>query len=175
MAGPFTDDRDVLSSAREGSDEAGRRLMETYGPSMLRTAWHVLGRYGGQDAEDVVQEAFIAALTTPALPHGDIGGWLRAIAARKALDSVRAARRHAGAELPESLSAGPVSAATMAVRSALLRLSPTDRAVIVLVELHGHSMAEAAAILGTTNLAVRLRAMRARRKLAGLLKPEGPS
>jgi RNA polymerase sigma-70 factor (ECF subfamily) len=55
------------------------------------------------------------------------------------------------------------------VREALARLLATDRAVLVLVELEGHSMAEAAAALGITNVATRLRVVRARRKLAALL------
>jgi RNA polymerase sigma-70 factor, ECF subfamily len=171
VAGTFSDDRHVLVSAREGSEEAGRRLMADHAPSMLRTAWHVLGSYGGNDAEDVVQEAFIAALTTEALPHGDVGAWLRSIAARKALDAARAARRRSEGPLedPVAGSAG-VSADTLAVREALARLGPSDRAVLVLVDLEGHSMAEAAAALGTTNVGTRLRAVRARRKLAKLLR-----
>lgn len=182
VAEPSANDRDALAAAREGSDDAGRRLMTAYGPSMLRTAWHVLGSYGGNDAEDVVQEAFIAALTTDALPHGDIGAWLRAITARKALDAVRGARRRAEGPLPDPAqgeaepAAGPGAAATvdrLAVRQALGRLSPADRAVLVLVDLEGRSMEEAAQALGTTNVGTRLRAVRARRKLAKLLRVGG--
>jgi RNA polymerase sigma-70 factor (ECF subfamily) len=179
VAETFSSDRHVLVSARDGAEEAGRRLMADHGPSMLRTAWHVLGTYGGNDAEDVVQEAFIAALTTDALPHGDVGAWLRAIAARKALDVVRGRLRRSESALPNpdageaELAAGGNTAATIetfAVREALARLSPSDRAVLVLVDLEGHSMAEAAATLGTTNVGTRLRAVRARRKLAKLLR-----
>jgi RNA polymerase sigma-70 factor (ECF subfamily) len=178
VAETFASDRDVLASARSGSEEAGRRLMTAYGPSMLRAAWHVLGRYGGDDAEDVVQEAFIAALTTQALPHGDVGAWLRAIATRKALDAARAVQRRAERPLPdpgagdgEPVAAGTPAATieTLAVREALARLTPSDRAVLVLVDLEGFSMAEAAATLGTTNVGTRLRAHRARRKLAAML------
>jgi len=179
VAETFSSDRQVLDSARRGSEDAGRRLMADHGPSMLRTAWHVLGSYGGNDAEDVVQEAFIAALTTDALPHGDVGAWLRAVAARKALDAARAVRRRSERPLPDpdageaELAAGGRSAATLeslAVREALAALSPADRAVLVLVDLDGYSMAEAAATLGTTNVGTRLRAVRARRKLAKVLR-----
>jgi len=171
VAETFSDDRHVLAEAREGSAAAGRRLMADHAPSMLRTAWHVLGRYGGNDAEDVVQEAFIAALTTDALPHGDVGAWLRSIAARKALDAARAARRRSEDPLEDAFAEREGSSVdTLAVRQALARLSPSDRAVLVLVDLEGHSMAEAAAALGTTNVGTRLRAVRARRKLAKLLR-----
>ena len=172
VAEPVSSDRHALAAARGGSDEAGRRLMADHGPAMLRVAWHVLGRYGGDDAEDVVQEAFIAALTTEALPHGDLGAWLRAITVRKALDAVRSARRRLERPLPEPASAESPAAAldTLAVRQALSRLSASDRAVLVLVDLLGFSMAEAAASLGTTNVGTRLRAVRARRKLAAMLE-----
>jgi RNA polymerase sigma-70 factor (ECF subfamily) len=178
VAEPLTTELDVLAAARGGSHEAGRRLMTEYGPSMVRAAWNVLGRYGGNEADDVVQEAFIAALTTPALPTGDVGAWLRAIAVRKALDSVRSLRRRDERSLPEAGAAerdvaveNPgTHADVLDVRAALARLSPGDRAVLVLVDLEGHSMAEAAAALGTTNVAVRLRALRARRRLAASLK-----
>jgi RNA polymerase sigma-70 factor, ECF subfamily len=171
---------DLLSAAREGSQEAGRRLMADYGPSMIGTARNVLGRYGGNEADDVVQEAFIAALTTAALPTGDLGAWLRAITARKALDSMRASRRRGEQPLPDprdvarELEAGGSESApldVLAVRQALSRLSPADRAVLTLADLEGRSMAETAAALGLTYVAVRLRAVRARRKLARLLRP----
>lgn len=174
-------DRDLLQAAREGNEEAARRLLVEIGPGMLRTAWHVLGRYGGSEAEDVVQEAFLAALTTTALPRGDLGAWLRSIAARKALDRTRRASWRSEVPLAEATSGErertgplvePASEDVLAVREALSRLSPAERAVLVLVDLEGFSMAEAARRLGTTNLGTRLRASRARRKLAKLLRPE---
>lgn len=175
MTASASDDRVVLLAAREGSEEAGRRLMADHGPAMLRTARHVLGRYAGNDAEDAVQEAFIAALTTDALPHGDVGAWMRSIAARKALDAARSRRRRAEDELPDAPVPGPSEDDVIAVREALARLSASDRAVLVLVDLEGRSMAEAAEALGTTNVGTRLRAVRARRKLAKLLREGGTS
>jgi RNA polymerase sigma-70 factor (ECF subfamily) len=177
--GKATDDLDALLAAREGEHEAGRILMSRHGPSMVRTAWRVLGRYGGTEAEDVVQEAFIAALTTDALPHGDVGAWLRSIAARKALDTMRRTGRRQEQALPEEeegeaeLAAGqsPEQARleVWTVRRGLALLSPSDRAVLTLVDLEGFSMAEAARMLGLTRVAIKLRAVRARRKLAKAL------
>ena len=173
MAEPVPDDRDVLLSARQGSEQAGRRLMSDHAAGMLRTARHVLGQYAGNDAEDAVQEAFIAALTTDALPQGDVGAWMRSIAARKALDLARARRRRAEDELSDGGAAAPSDVDVLAVRQALARLSATERAILVLVDLEGRSMAEAAETLGTTNVGARLRAVRARRKLASLLREGG--
>ncbi len=182
VAGSLSTEIDLLSAARGGDEEAGRRLMQAHGSSMIRTAWNVLGRYGGNEAMDVVQEAFIAALTTPALPRGELGAWLRAITARKALDALRRIRRRGEHALPdaENEAREPASGEdpgarlrVIAVRQALLRLSPADRAVLTLVDLEGWSMAEVASTLGLTRVAVRLRAVRARRKLARWLRPVG--
>jgi RNA polymerase sigma-70 factor (ECF subfamily) len=166
----------VLEDARRGDQDAGRRLMAEHGASMLRTARSVLGRYDGRDAEDVVQEAFVAALTTRALPSSDLGAWLRAITVRKALDAARARMRRgeiAAIDEAEDVPARSVpSADVLAVRQALSRLSAAERAVLVLVDVEGRSMKEAAATLGTTSVAVRLRAVRARRKLASLVRGE---
>ena len=155
--------------------------MSRHGPSMVRTAWRVLGRHGGNEAEDAVQEAFLAALTTSALPRGDLGAWLRSIAARKALDSLRRTGRRREQALPEQeegvaeLAAGESPEDerldVLTVRRGLAGLSASDRAVLTLVDLEGLSMAEAAQALGLTRVAVKLRAVRARRKLARLLSP----
>ncbi len=185
VANPEATELDLLSAARAGSHDAGRRLMSLHGSSMVRTAWSVLGRYGPNDAEDVVQEAFIAALTTRAIPTGDLGAWLRAITARKALDFVRGARRRGeqpllGEDSPAiergtgAVTDPPATLHVLAVRQALARLSSADRAVLVLVDLEGWSMSETARALGFTHVAVRLRAVRARRRLARELRPGRP-
>lgn len=173
-----------LRAARRGDERAGGLLMSRYGPSMVRTAWSVLGRYGGREAEDVVQEAFVAALTTGALPEGDVGAWLRAIAVRKALDWLRKTRRRderlvseSKEPPPEPVTAGDPRTAldAIAVRRGLARLSAADRAVLLLVDVEGCSMAEAASALGLTRVAVKLRAVRARRKLARILVGTAPA
>lgn len=139
----------------------------------MRTAYSILGRYAGPDAQDVVQEAFVAALVTQAPPVGDVGSWLRAIAARKALDWLRGASRRAEVALPDRsthVAPGGVSTDAIAVRDALARLSAVDRTVLTLVDLEGFSMAEAARAIGSTTMAVKWRAVRARRKLRALLE-----
>lgn len=158
-------------------------MMTLHGPSMVRTAWRVLGRYGGSEAEDVVQEAFIAALTTPALPTmGGVGGWLRSITVRKALDSLRRSARRGEQPLLEATESEPgLTQADSAerrleviqLRWALSELSPLDRAVLILADVEGHSMAEVAEVLGSTRVAVKLRASRARRRLARTLRGRG--
>ncbi len=187
MANPMPepdDDLRWLRGARDGDQEAGRKLVAAHGGSMMRTARSVLSGRVAEEVDDVVQEAFVAALTTGALPRGDVGAWLRAIVVRKALDQAGRTRRRAEDPLPEPGGAtsepaapgdphGPIDAIT--ARRALAWLSPVDRAVLVLVDLEGRTMAETAAALGLTRVAVKLRASRARRRLARRLRGEvGP-
>jgi RNA polymerase sigma-70 factor (ECF subfamily) len=173
-------DLDVLLRARQGDQSAARSLVATHSSSMLRAARAVLLEQADSEGDDVVQEAFIAALTTTALPTGDAGAWLRAIAARKALDAMRRVRRRGEEPLPDPTREEATFAVSIdperridgaAARQWLSRLSPVDRAVLLLVDVEGHSMAEAAAMMGITRIAAKLRAMRARRKLANLMMP----
>ena len=57
----------------------------------------------------------------------------------------------------------------LAVRKGLAQLSPLDRAVLLLADCEGYSMNEVAEALGRTRVAVKLRASRARRRLARIL------
>jgi RNA polymerase sigma-70 factor (ECF subfamily) len=166
-------DLDLLLEARDGIQRAGRELVERHGRSMVKTAWRVLGRYGDADADDVVQEAFVAALTTDALPTGDLGAWLRSITVRKALDSLRRIGRRAEEPLPpgqgEEAEENP-GLEVMILRQGMARLTANDRAVLTLVDLEGLSMAEAAVVLGTNRVVLKQRAVRARRRLAAILQ-----
>jgi len=179
MVDPAAADRDLLLAARNGDQDAARALLEGHGHSMLKTAWRVLNRYGEAQAEDIVQEALLAAFTTTALPSGDTGAWLRSIVVRKALDWHRQHKRRsedsiddapAWAELPAGIDEEHRSLSAMAVRQGLEKLSEKDRAVLVLVDLEGATMAEAASVIGATALAVKVRAVRARRRLAVILR-----
>jgi RNA polymerase sigma-70 factor (ECF subfamily) len=179
MSYPDPDDLETLLAARAGDTMAGASLVRRHGASMMRTAWNVTGRYGSTEVEDVVQEAFIAALTTSALPSGDVGSWLRSITARKALDSLRQTARRRERSLPEPGEGLPEPAAparaetpldVLTVQQALAVLSPVDRAVVTLVDLEGFSMAEAARAVGSTVVAVKWRAVRARRRLRAAIE-----
>ncbi len=176
------DPKQDLLAARAGDQRAASDLIRTHGASMLRTAWRVLGRHGDSAAEDVVQEAFIAALSTPALPVGELGAWLRAITARKALDWLRGESRRGEVPLPPPDGPRPGVAEggcrdraldAVILREGLSRLPVADRAILTLVDLEGWSMTEAARMLRLSHVAVRLRASRARRRLARYVRGEG--
>jgi RNA polymerase sigma-70 factor (ECF subfamily) len=167
------DDLAGLHAAREGDGDAATRLLRRHGPSMLATARRVLGKRAREEAEDAVQDALIAAWSTEALPVGDVGAWLRAVTVRKALDGRRRSRRLAEDPLPETderAGAFRPPLETLALARAFERLSSADRAVLVLVDVEGLTMAEAARSLGATSMAVKWRAVRARRRLRAAIE-----
>jgi RNA polymerase sigma-70 factor, ECF subfamily len=141
-----------------------------------------------EDAEDVVQEAFARlAARPPPLPPDELGRWLARVATNLGIDALRRRRRraYAGPWLPapvETSDDDPLAAiaseapdpertyglaesATYAFLVALEALSPRQRAALLLRDVLGHSAAEAAALLGTTEGNVRVLHLRARRAL----------
>nr|WP_234340683.1 RNA polymerase sigma factor SigJ [Streptomyces sp. NRRL F-5630] len=146
---------------------------------MFGLAYRMLG--SAQEAEDVVQEAYLrwagtdrAAVRTPA-------AWLTTTVTRlclTVLDSARARReRYVGPWLPEPVltsggALGPMESSEQReeVSSALLllleRLSPPERAVYVLRHAFGYGHREIAGMLGLSEPGARQHLRRARARLA---------
>jgi RNA polymerase sigma-70 factor (ECF subfamily) len=112
-------------------------------------------------AEELAQETFYRA-TRAFL--GWRGGapvaWLLAIARNVLLDEVRRGRRLV--PLPESLTDRAAPTGDESVTQALESLPPSQRRILELVYVFGYSHAEVAAILETTEGAVRTAVWRAR-------------
>lgn len=153
--------------------------------------WGLAYRLTGsaEDAEDVVQEAFLRLVADPpAAEAHELGRWLARVATNLGIDALRRRRRRAyvGPWLPspvETGSADPLEAlaserpdpeqryglaesATYAFLLALELLSPRQRAALLLRDVLGHSGAETAELLGTSEGNVRVLHLRARRALA---------
>src|SRR5262249_40427378 len=107
----------VLARARQGDGEAFRELVERHSRSVFRLAFRMTGNE--QDAEDVVQEAFLRAYKQLGRfeSRANFGTWLYRIAANCSVDLMRARQsRHDmsrseslddAAELPSTDAAGP--------------------------------------------------------------------
>jgi RNA polymerase sigma-70 factor (ECF subfamily) len=146
-------------------------LFETLYPSLRRFA-AVAGAPEG-DPDDLVQEAVARTLRRRSLSSLDNpGAYLRqaivnlAANRRRSLARGRAAvaRLHATAEGQDPEYGSDLTD--------LLRLHPASRALLFLVEVEGHTYAEAAGLLGMTEEAARTRAARARRQLRMQLAEE---
>jgi len=162
-------------------------IFATQRPRLLGLAYRLLGSMA--DAEDVVQEAWfrfdrvdLASIERPA-------AWLTTVTSRIGLDKLRARQRdrldYVGPWLPEpivestSASAWGIDAPsndpadhaeladslTTAFLVLLEQLSPQERLAVLLADVFGEPFTDIAAVLDTSDVAVRQIASRARRKL----------
>jgi len=127
-----------------------------------------------EDAADAVQEAMLAAHRNAASFRHDaaVGSWLHRIVLNACLDRLR--RTAAQPTVPLSVDRGvgdrTAQVDTMlVVRRALMRLPADQRAAVLAVDMHGYSVADAAALLGVAEGTVKSRCARGRARLAGLL------
>jgi len=178
-AGAALDDATLVVRAREGDMTAFEVLVMRYRIPVYRIALRILT--DSCSAADTAQEAFITAwrLLDQVRAEQAFAAWLYRITATRALSALRGPRRQVPLEetaaAPER-SPGPEEHAladglATALKCALNRLTPEQRACWILRELEGMSYEEVAAILHTTPGAVRGRLHRARPQLAEELKP----
>ncbi len=178
------DDAELLRRIRAGATDEFAELVRRHQPRVFG----ILHRYerDAQRVEDLAQETFLKAWR--ALEQFDgrapFEHWLSRIAVRAALDHLRKeTRRKNEVALPdlgedaldwlrsadEKNELAARDAAEILHR-ALRQLSPADRVVVTMQELEGCSVKEIAAALGTSGIAVRVRAVRARAKLKRALE-----
>jgi RNA polymerase sigma-70 factor (ECF subfamily) len=156
------DDRVLLARAAQGDEVAVRKLYRTHIGKLLRHAGRILGA-SDPDVEDVVQQAFLAALDGATRFDGrsSVQTWLFGIVTRRALDAARARyRRKRFSRVLESvgLSGGGSHAApdrayqaADEAERALAQLSPIQRVVFVLHDVEGYTFAE---ISGLTDVGI---------------------
>jgi RNA polymerase sigma-70 factor (ECF subfamily) len=142
-------------------------------------AWSVAMRTLGDptEAADAVQDAFLSAFRSAAgfRAEAKFTTWLHRIVVNACVDRIR--RRRPTVSLDEAVAdtlADPRDPAAGVeasgdVAAALLRINPDQRAAIVLVDVHGFSVAEAAEVLGVAEGTVKSRCSRGRAHLALLL------
>jgi RNA polymerase sigma factor (sigma-70 family) len=161
---PLGDVREsTVRRARGGDPAALDALIGELSPYVAR----ICGAIALDDGDDAMQETLIAVVRhLPSLREpGAIKGWVRRIAVREA---VRVARRRPEAEEADGTLPAPGQDldTTIDVRALLLRLSPDQRAVLVLRDLDGFSELEVARLLSIPEGTVKSRLHRARAAFA---------
>ena len=84
---------DLIARCRAGDREAHYRIYKLYSRSMYNVGYRITGNF--QDAEDVLQEAFISAFRNLDHYRGDatFGAWLKRIVVNKSINLLKK-RRH---------------------------------------------------------------------------------
>jgi RNA polymerase sigma-70 factor (ECF subfamily) len=177
-------DLDLLEALRLQEPTAAERLVATYGERAYRLATSITGN--GQDAEEVVQDAFWTVVRKIDTFRGEsaFGSWLYRIVANAAYQKLRgrqsrgrdlssdevlpsfdAQGRHVGPTADWSARVDDPSVQTelrMALTSAIDELPPVARTVLVLRDVEGLSNLEIAEALGLSVPIVKTRVHRAR-------------
>ena len=172
MAGSGRDERAWIRGAQSGSVPDLEALFRHHWPRAYRAAYLVVHDSGA--AEDIAQEAFLAALRS--LDRFDrrrpFGPWLHRIVVNRAIDWSRAPRVTArsgrgGRAAQRAAATRTDDAETLA--AALAELSPEHRAVIVMRHLLEYTPGEIAKALDLPRGTVNSRLRRGLDELAGKL------
>jgi len=177
-------DLDLLEALQLRDPTAAERLVATYGERAYRLATRITGN--GQDAEEVVQDAFWTVVRRIDTFRGEsaFGSWLYRIVANAACQKLRGRRgrdrdlsldevlpsfdaqgRHVGPMADWSARVDDHSVQTelrMALTSAIDELPPVSRTVLILRDVEGLSNLEIAEVLGLSAPIVKSRVHRAR-------------
>lgn len=183
----------LVDRLRRGEDDAFADLVGRYGGRLLSVAKRLLR--DGDEAEDAVQEAFLSAFRSIDGFHGQsrLSTWLHRIVVNAALMRLRRHKRRGEQSIEELLPrfdgegywADEPSTASLPcdelidaaetrtlVRRCIDQLPETYRAVLLLRDIEDLDTAEAAAVLGVTANAVKVRLHRARQALRTILERE---
>ena len=153
------DERARVRGAQQGSVSDLEALFRTHWPRAFRAAYLVA--HDAAAAEDIAQESFLAAIRS--LDRFDrrrpFGPWLHRIVVNRAIDWTRARRLRGEVELSETVATVSAPADVGETFSALARLPPEQRAVIVMRYLLEFTPGEIAEALdlprGTVNSRLR--------------------
>ena len=167
-------DAELLRRVYHGDQGAFRTIVDRHGRYLTGVAVALCGG-NRTDAEDLVQETFVAALTSRFRGESAVRTWLVQILVRRSAMLRRSRKREQGQPVAgetERSTRSEVSGtdAKLDLAQMLQGLSPDQRQVIVLRELEGLSYEEMAAALHVPRGTVESRLHRARAALKQLFQ-----
>jgi RNA polymerase sigma-70 factor (ECF subfamily) len=177
----FNIHQDLINRCRKGDRMAQEELYKLYFRAMYNTCLRMLNdRF---EAEDVMQEAFLAAFTKLGQYRGEMsfGSWLKKIVINKAIDALRA-RKIRFEELDEmrededdlvfesDYSVEETANLINKIKKAVQVLPEGFRVVLSLALFEGYDHEEIAMILGISESTSRSQLARAKKKLVEYLK-----
>jgi RNA polymerase sigma-70 factor (ECF subfamily) len=178
------EDRRLVRAHLDGDPDAFGALVQRHQRRMWAVAVRTL--HDREEAADAVQDACLSAYRSAASYRGDarVTTWLHRIVVNACLDRARRRAVRPTVPLPQQPPADPRDRldereTTLDVEQALAALPDEQRIALVLVELQGLSVQEAAAVLEVPEGTVKSRCFRGRARLALLLghlrNPDGPA
>ena len=164
-------DRRLLAEHVAGDPDAFDALIRRHRQRLWAVALRTLG--DPEEAADAVQDACLSAFRSAASYRGEaqVTTWLHRIVVNACLDRVRRQAVRRTVPLPEQPLADPRDRlaerdAALDVERALAELPDDQRLALVLVQLQGLSVEQAAEVLGVPSGTVKSRCARGRARLA---------
>lgn len=178
------EDRALLQAHVAGDPRAFDTLVRRHRQRLWAVALRTTGN--PEEASDAVQDACLSAFRSAASYRGEarVTTWLHRIVVNACLDRARRQAVRPTVPLPEQPPADPRDLlgqreTSLIVTAALAALPEEQRLALVLVDLQGLSVEEAAHVLGVPGGTVKSRCSRGRARLAialgHLRNPEPPS
>ena len=177
---PERPDAELLQAHVNGDPEAFAILVGRHQDRMWAVALRTMRN--PEDAADALQEAYISAFRRADSFRGDaqVTTWLHRIVVNACLDRLRRIKVRAADPMPDDLERSAEFATTggdplevkeqqSVVAAALAQLNPDQRAALVLVDMEGYSVEEAAQLLGCAPGTIKSRCARGRARLVPLL------
>ncbi len=175
---PAVSDAELLTAHINGDPHAFSEIVKRHRDRMWAVALRTMG--DPDEAADAVQDAFVSAYRKAGTFRGEaaVTTWLHRIVVNACLDRMRrkSVRPVADDELIEAAERDTpmpdqtIERETSMEVSAALKLLPTDqRAALVLVDMMGYSVEDAAQVLDVPSGTVKSRCARGRAKLAPIL------
>jgi RNA polymerase sigma-70 factor, ECF subfamily len=178
--GDSVDDAALLRAHVNGDPDAFALLVARHKDRMWAVALRIMR--DPEDAADALQDAYIAAFRRAASFRGEsqVTSWLHRVVVNACLDRLRSMRLRETKPLPDNLDRSrrmgvitkdpvEIKEQRSVVGAALGTLNADQRAALVLVDMEGYSVEEAAQILGCAPGTVKSRCARGRARLLPLL------
>lgn len=167
--------RELIERCKQGEEQAYFSLYKVYAKAMYNTAFRVTG--DEEEAEDVLQEAFISAFRNLAEYRGDatFGSWLKRIVINKAINALKKRKHEMMPDDEEFDVAGETEAhepdelTVDKVRAAIMGLPDGYRSVLTLYLLEGYDHQEIAGIMSISESTSKSQLNRAKNKLRKML------
>lgn len=172
---------DLVAKCKQGDKYSYELLYHRYAKAMFNTSLRIVNNRA--DAEDVLQESFIAAFRLDSFDYSStFGAWLKRIVINKSIDVLR--RRNMGVvEMNDGLYESVADTGQAdddytqlkaeAIKKAMIQLPAGYRTVLSLYLFEGYDYEEISAIMGISETTVRTQYHRGKLKLLQLMQKGG--